>query len=147
MNELIEKEKVYYRTIIKVMRLGHNITDKVTQELKSYGISEPQFNVLRILRGQKGKPINVQDIQKRMIQRSSNVTRIIDKLIDKGLVVRAVCPTNRRKMDITITEEGLKQLEQMSKKVYNLHQPMMSALSEKELSLLEDILEKLNQAL
>lgn len=59
-------------------------------------MTEPQFNVLRILQGQKGDPLTVQEIQERMVQRGSNVTRIIDKLIEKVLLERHECATNIR---------------------------------------------------
>ncbi len=98
--------------------MGHWITNQVSIELKEFEISEPQYNVLKILTGKKGKPNTVQEIQHRMVQRTSNVTRIVDKLIDKGLVNRQECPSNRRKMDITMTGKGKKLLVQLDNKVH-----------------------------
>ena len=96
----------YYTAIHQIIRTGHWITDQISQELKEHDVTEPQFNVLRILRGRKGNPVTVVEIQEQMVQRTSNVTRIIDKLLVKGLVDRQECHANRRKMDITITEKG-----------------------------------------
>ncbi|MBE7640369.1 MarR family transcriptional regulator [Salegentibacter sp. BLCTC] len=87
------------------------IDDKVAEALKPFDISIPQFNVLRILRGQKGKPANLSTIQERMVSKMSNTTRLVDKLISKGLAERVICESNRRKVEITITEEGLQLLE------------------------------------
>ena len=74
--------------------------------LKPHGITPPQYNVLRILRGQKGMPIAVQSLAARMIDPSSNTSRIIDKLVDKGWADRQVCPEDRRRADVSITPTG-----------------------------------------
>ncbi|MBX2843950.1 MAG: MarR family transcriptional regulator [Flammeovirgaceae bacterium] len=136
--------KTYYNTIHKIITMGHWVTDKVGQELKEFGITEPQYNVLLILKSANGEPLTVQVILNGMVQRSSNVTRIIDKLLAKGYVNRSECCTNRRKMDITITEEGIKLLRKLNKKVYAIHKPMMENLDEKELELLNQLISKLN---
>ncbi|ANQ49401.1 MarR family transcriptional regulator [Flammeovirga sp. MY04] len=135
--------KSYYKAIHEIIKTGHWITDAVGQVLKEDKITEPQFNVLRILKGQKGSPITVQEIQERMVQRSSNVTRIIDKLLDKGLVKREECPTNRRKMDITITPFGLEELERFDQKVIEFHVPYTQNLTAEEAETLEKLIKKL----
>lgn len=142
-NSCIEVRKIFYRTIYALIRSGHRITDEVSQELKEFDITEPQYNVLKILKGAKEKPLSVQKIQSAMVQRSSNVTRIIDKLLKKGCVDRQECPSNRRKMDIRITSEGLALLKKLDKKVQALHEPMRDRLTEKELDLLRKLLNKL----
>ena len=133
----------YLETILSIIRKGHRLTDEVSVALKEFEISEPQFNVLRILRGAKGEPLAVQDILGRMIQRSSNVTRIIDKLLKRGFVERKECPSNRRKMDILITPEGLRFLKKLDKKVSGFHHLYESNLSEKELRTLNKLINKL----
>ena len=133
----------YYNTIHEIILTGHWITDQVSCELKEYDITEPQYNVLRILKYQNGVPIAVQDIQKQMVQRSSNVTRIIDKLLSKEMVERVECPTNRRKMDVTITEKGSQFLSVLDKKVAHFHEPMKSNLTEQELDTLHELIIKL----
>ncbi|MDN5204701.1 MarR family transcriptional regulator [Fulvivirgaceae bacterium BMA10] len=135
--------KNYLKAIEQIIRTGHWITDQVSMELKEYEISEPQYNVLRILRGRKGKPITVHEIQDQMVQRTSNVTRIVDKLLDKELVNRQECPTNRRKMDITITDKGQSFLVQLDKRVHDFHLPMAENLSEKEAITLTKLIIKL----
>lgn len=135
--------KNYFSAIFQIISTGHWITDQVTKELKEFDISEPQFNVLRILKGSIGTPLTVESIQKRMIQKSSNITRIIDKLLSKGFVERKECVENRRKMDITITKNGIKQLEVLSKRVQSLHQPMMNNLNPDELKTLSNLIIKL----
>ena len=75
--------------------------------LKPHGITPEQFNILRILRGQRDQPLALRDISGRMIDRNSNTSRLVDKLTTKGLVRRKTCPTDRRRVDIALTEEGL----------------------------------------
>ena len=131
-----------YQAIYQIIKTGHWITDCVNRELKELGTTEPQFNVLRILRGRKGEPATVQSIQDDMVQRTSNVTRIIDKLIDKGLVNRVLCPSNRRKVDITITAKGLDELKRYDKRVQALHAPMVGNLTAEEANTLTTLIKK-----
>ena len=134
--------KAYYNAIFELIKTGHRLTDTVSRELKEFDIYEPQFNVLRILQGSKGKPISVNTILERMIQRSSNVTRIVDKLEAKSLVERTLCADDRRKMDIIITLKGSELLLKLNKKVEAFHKPMMNNLTEKEFETLEKLIKK-----
>ena len=133
----------YLSAIDQIIRTGHWITDQVSVELKEYGMTEPQYNVLRILKVRNGEPITVQKIQEKMVQRSSNVTRIIDKLLDKELVNRVECPSNRRKMDITITQTGEELLKKLNQKVISFHQPMAKNLTSEEAQKLRQLIIKL----
>jgi DNA-binding MarR family transcriptional regulator len=135
--------KIFFDAVLEIIRTGHWFTDSVSKELKEFDIYEPQFNVLRILRGAKGEPLSVNTILERMIQRSSNVTRIVDKLEAKCLVERTLCSEDRRKMDIIITDEGLKLLKVLDEKVYKLHEPMMGNLTDKEAETLKNLILKL----
>ena len=132
----------YFQAVYEILRTGHWFTDQVSRELKEYGIYEPQFNVLRILRG-AGRQVSVSYILERMIQPSSNVTRIVEKLESRGLVDRKLCPADRRKMDISITPEGLKLLRQLDAKVEKLHEPMMHNLTDSEAKQLKQLIQKL----
>ena len=133
----------YLSAIDQIIRTGHWITDQVSIELKEFDISEPQYNVLRVLKVRSGDPITVQKIQEKMVQRTSNVTRIIDKLLEKGLVSRRECATNRRKMDITITEEGEELLNHLNRKVIDFHKPMAKNLTNEEAQELKGLILKL----
>ena len=136
-------DKSYLLGIYEIIRTGHWITDQVGQLLKPYDMTEPQYNVLKILKGRRGEPITVQEIQERMVQRTSNVTRIIDKLLDKAFVNRQECPTNRRKMDITITEQGLAKLDQLDQVVMNFHKPLAENMTGAEIEKLTELIIKL----
>ena len=127
----------------EIIRTGHWITDSVSRELKEFGIYEPQYNVLRILRNAKGEPVSVNRILENMVQRSSNVTRIVDKLAAKGLVERTLSIEDRRKMDILITKEGLELLKKLDEKVHQFHKPMMKNLNKSEAETLRLLITKL----
>jgi len=131
------------KTILNVMYTQNVFSEKFNEILKPFDLSPEQFNVLRILRGQKGKPANMCMIQERMIAKTSNTTRLVDKLLLKRLVLREVCPINRRKMEITITEKGLELLLQLDPLVEAHERSFSQNLKVAELELLNELLEKL----
>jgi len=106
-------------------------------------LSLPQFNVLRILRGQKGKPANLSTVQERMIHKMSNTTRLIDKLIQKGFVERNICENNRRKIEIYIANSGLNLLESIDNKLDNKESFILENLNLEEKKELIRILSKI----
>ncbi|MFM7022040.1 MAG: MarR family winged helix-turn-helix transcriptional regulator [Flavobacteriales bacterium] len=111
------------------------------QFLKSFGISPEQFNVLRILRGQYPKCANNQLISERMIDKSSNCSRIVEKLKQKGLVDRKENKDDRRHVDISITKKGLDLLDKIDAKD-NLDS-LKDKISIKEAELINDLLDKM----
>jgi DNA-binding MarR family transcriptional regulator len=131
------------KTALNIMYSSVWIKDGITHALKPFDISVEQFNVLRILRGQKGNPTNLQDIQDRMISKMSNTTRLVDKLILKGFVERFTCEKNRRKVDIFITKSGLDVLNTIDPIIDSTEQKMTSNLTNDELETLNYILTKL----
>ena len=103
--------------VVALLRAGNRLDDELNALTKAFGISLPQFNVLRILRGQKGKPANLSTLNEHMIHKMSNTTRLVDKLIEKKLVERCICQKNRRKVEITITQQGLDLLTSIDDKL------------------------------
>ena len=130
------------RTIIHLMLINNLIGEQMSQALKPFEVSLQQFNVLRILRGQKGKPANLSTLNDRMVSKMSNTTRLVDKLIAKGLANRNTCPENRRKVEIRLTEKGLASLKAMDEAVDAAEKKLMGSLSEEELRQLNDLLDK-----
>ncbi|MES2810874.1 MAG: MarR family transcriptional regulator [Bacteroidota bacterium] len=130
------------KVLLNLSFTRHEIGDRFLEILKPYDLSSEQYNVLRILRGQKGKPANMACIQERMIAKTSNTTRLVDKLLSKELVIRKVCPENRRKMEITITDKGLAVLAELDPKVIEHENAFASKLSASELLQLNELLEK-----
>jgi len=132
-----------HKAVLNIMYSSRVVEEEIAGILKPFGISKEQYNVLRILRGQKGKPANLYTIQERMIHKMSNTTRLVDKLIDKGLAKRATCETNRRKVEIGITAEGLKLLKSIEPKMKEGNERMTKNFSIEELQLLNNLLDKL----
>ncbi|WP_395632702.1 MarR family winged helix-turn-helix transcriptional regulator [Flavobacterium sp.] len=130
------------KVILNVMYTQNVVNDKFNEILKPYDLSGEQYNVLRILRGQKGNPANMCIIQERMLAKNSNTTRLIDKLLLKDLVTRNVCPDNRRKIEVLITQKGLDLLTELDPKVDEHEKLFANNLTEQELTLLNTLLEK-----
>ena len=130
------------KTLLNVMYSQNVISEKFNEVLKPFDLSAEQFNVLRILRGQDGKSVNMNMIQERMIAKTSNTTRLVDKLLLKELVTREICSENRRKMDITITNKGLDLLKDLDSLVINHEKSFAKNLTASELITLNELLEK-----
>jgi DNA-binding MarR family transcriptional regulator len=130
------------KTVINILYTQNLLHDTFNDILKPFEISVEQFNVLRILRGQNGKPANMCLIQERMIAKTSNTTRIVDKLVAKALVTREICPHNRRKMEVNITVKGLELLIEIDPKVDRFEQELQLNLSVSEAEMLNQLLEK-----
>jgi DNA-binding MarR family transcriptional regulator len=130
------------RIILNVLYAQNVINEKFNEVLRPYDLSGEQFNVLRILRGQKGNPANMSVIQERMIAKTSNTTRLVDKLLLKKFVTRKVCLENRRKIEVLITQKGLLVLEELEPKVVEHEQHFSKNLNIEELEQLNRLLEK-----
>ena len=143
--EVIQTERkipLKSRTIIHVILVYNKINDQLTRALKPFEVSIQQFNVLRILRGRKGTPANLSTLNERMISKMSNTTRLVDKLLQKGFVERVVCPSNRRKVEISITEAGNEVLTKMDLAVKKTEQELVREFSKEELEHLNLLLHK-----
>ena len=130
------------KIILNVMYTQNIIVDKFNEILKPYDLSGEQYNVLRILRGQKGNPANMCAIQERMLSKTSNTTRLVDKLLLKEFVTREVCPENRRKIEVLITQKGLDFLKELDPKVAEHEAFFSNNLNADEIITLNQLLEK-----
>ena len=130
-------------SILSILKTSLRINKKLNDVFKKYEISEQQFNILRILRGQRGKPSSLKTIQKRMVHLMSNTTRLVDKLILKDFVSRKTCKFNRRKIDIFITDKGLKFLDEINPIIDKSEELMTTNLSEEEKNILTNLLNKI----
>ena len=132
------------QVIITLIKTNYEINIQLMTALKPYGISIQQFNVLRILRGQKGVAANLSTVQERMINKMSNTTRLIDKLIDKTFVERIVCKENRRKIELFITNEGLTFLKEIDPIIDQVEEKMVGNLNKENKESVISILSQLN---
>ncbi|WP_040251584.1 MarR family winged helix-turn-helix transcriptional regulator [Psychroserpens mesophilus] len=131
------------KTLLNIFYTSMLFKDVLSNTLKPFDISVEQFNVLRILRGQHPNALNLQDIQERMISKMSNTTRLVDKLILKTYVERFTCEKNRRKVEIFITEEGLKLLSQLDPIINKTEEDLINVLSHNELETINNLINKL----
>lgn len=114
-----------------------------TRMLRPFGISQEQYNILRILRGMGDKPATIKTLTERMLDNNSNASRLVEKLKNKGFVERLECPMDRRRVDITITAKGLQLLEQTSGLMQIEVQKDLIHLSEAEAQQLNELLDKM----
>jgi len=130
------------RTIIHLLLVNNKVNEKITHALKPFEVSLQQFNVLRILRGQDGKPANLSTLNERMVSKMSNTTRLVDKLLLKGYVDRIVCEANRRKVEINITDQGRTALKKMDEVIKKTEDELLQNFKEKDLEQINTLLHK-----
>lgn len=127
------------KALLNIIYTANWISSKQRAFFKPFGISPQQYNVLRILRG-AGEALPVQTIKDRMLERSPNATRMMDKLCSKELIKRIPCPTDRRVVHIEINKQGLKLLETIDT---NFKEDILEKLTLKEAETLSDLLDKI----
>jgi len=108
-------ENDFQKAAVNILYTSSWLYNQNRMRLKPFGITPEQFNVLRILRGSHPSALMLTDISSRMIDKSSNATRLVEKLRQKGMVKREICPSNRRQVDIFITARGLSTLSAIDK--------------------------------
>ena len=131
------------KTVVHMMYTGDFVLNRINSVLKPFELTSQQYNVLRILRGQKGDAVTLSTIQERMINKNSNTTRLIDKLVRKKLVFREIDEENRRKLKIHITKEGKALLEKLDPLVDQVEELTTQNLSVSEMNTLNQLLEKI----
>jgi DNA-binding MarR family transcriptional regulator len=127
---------------VNLLYTSHWLNNHYSSFFKSTDITVQQYNVLRILRGQHPDYCNLKLIKERMLDRMSDASRIIDKLVLKGFVERRSCPDDRRNVNIKITAAGLSLLQRLDF-IDNETKNIFSALDNSETELLNDLLDKL----
>jgi|TARA_B110000495_G_scaffold200615_1_gene216222 DNA-binding MarR family transcriptional regulator len=131
-------------TVVGLLKASSKAEDLLAKVLKPYEISLQQFNVLRILRGRKEKLANLSTIQKRMVHKNSNTSRLIDKLIEKLLVERKTCEENRRKIELIITPKGKSILSELDLVIEIAETEILKPLDLEEQKSLRKLLNKIN---
>jgi len=132
----------YEKLLINLIFTSNWLACLQQRHFKPFGITPQQYNVLRILKGQFPNPASVGMVQSRMLDRSSNITRLVDKLIDKKLVSRCENPDNRRMQELRITESGLTFLDEIKKQESTLN-TFADKLSEVEAQQVNQLLDRL----
>jgi DNA-binding MarR family transcriptional regulator len=132
----------HHKMLLNLIYTSGLINSEQARFFKTYDLSPQQYNVLRILRGQHPNPASVGLVQDRMLDQMSNASRLIEKLKLKKLLTRRECKADRRQVDIVITPEGLKLLEEIDKK-FPAFEAQLNILSNEDAHLLNTILDKL----
>jgi DNA-binding MarR family transcriptional regulator len=132
----------HQKMVINLLFTSGWLTAKHSSNLKPYGISTQQFNILRILRGQHPKPATVNLLIDRMLDKNSNASRLVEKLRLKKLVERAICKEDRRAVNVLITQKGLDLLTELDKEETSFIKELKN-LSEAEAEQLNSLLDKL----
>jgi len=134
----------YHKTVVNLIYTYNWITEKTKQFFDKGDITSQQYNILRILRG-AGKPLSTLQIRQRMLDKMSDTSRIVDRLVKKELVQKVICKTDRRLVDVTITDTGLQLLDKLDS--YNEQMDsMLASLTEEEAKMLNDLLDKIRSS-
>ena len=131
----------HQRAIINLIYTYNWITEKLKAIFDKEGLTMQQFNILRILRG-SDKPLSTLQIRERMLDKMSDTSRIVDRLLIKGLVRKVVCKTDKRLVDVTITEQGRSLLQNIDLQEPEMNE-IMEPLSAEEALTLNTLLDKI----
>jgi DNA-binding MarR family transcriptional regulator len=135
----------YSKAVVNIVYTSSWLASLQNDIFRPYDLTLQQYNVLRILRGQHPKPITVIAIIERMLDKMSNASRLVDKLLVKELVIRQVCPNDRRAVDVVITQKGLDLLAELDV-LQNRWEKQLHSLTEAEALQLSDLLDKMRQS-
>lgn len=139
MNFRNEHQKLFLNLLFTANWLRHMDIER----LRPYGLSPQQFNILRILRGAKGKRMSMGSILERMLDRAPNATRLTDKLIAKGLVVRERCEEDRRVVYLSISAKGQELINSMDDETERMIALVAQKLTKEEAETVNAVLDKL----
>lgn len=131
----------YHKLIVNIHLTSSRLLETMQEEMKKHDLTTTQFNVLRILRGQKQKPVSVGLIKERMIERNSDVSRIIDRLLKKNFIVRSENQFDRRQKDVQISDAGMQVLSNIDT-VDAMIQEKLGHLSDEDVDVLNNLLDK-----
>jgi MarR family 2-MHQ and catechol resistance regulon transcriptional repressor len=130
------------KSMVNLIFTYHWVVEKIKDLLSTEDITLQQYNILRILRGSFPEPLSTLQIRDRMLDKMSDTSRIVDRLVVKGLAQKNISKTDKRLVDVMITEEGRTLLAKL-----DLHNDELdsiaNALSEDEMNILNNLLDKL----
>lgn len=134
----------YQKSIINIIYTYNWMTEKIKDVLSKEDLTMQQFNILRILRGSQS-PLSTLQIRERMLDKMSDTSRIVDRLIIKGLAKKVACKADKRLVDITITDKGKKILQKIDKKEEELDN-IINSISHSEAKSLNSLLDKIRKS-
>ncbi|HEY0610094.1 MAG TPA: MarR family transcriptional regulator [Chitinophaga sp.] len=132
----------YTKGLVSLIFVGNWIVGRHQQFFKKFDITMQQFNILRILRGQHPKAANINMLKERMLDRMSDVSRLVERLRKAELVERKSCEADRRAVDVKITPKGLQLLKVIDEEIEQLEDCLKSTLAPKDVAQLNKLLDK-----
>jgi DNA-binding MarR family transcriptional regulator len=132
----------YQKAAINLLYTFSWMREKTKAIFDAEDITPQQFNILRILRGSFPQPLSTLQIRERMIEKMSDTSRIVDRLITKGLVKKITCKNDRRLVDVIITDKGKKMLERLDTRQDEID-GVLGNLSENDANILSNLLDKI----
>jgi len=135
----------YQKAVVNLIYTSNWMRERTSGIIEAEGITPQQFNILRILRGSHPMPLSTLQIRERMLDKMSDTSRIVDRLIAKGLVKKYICKKDRRLVDVIIAEKGMKMLERLDKRQDEMD-AILGNLTEKEASSLSKLLDKIRSS-
>jgi DNA-binding MarR family transcriptional regulator len=135
-------EDNYHKAVINVTYTYGWLSNAFRCQFERYNLTQQQFNILRILRGQYPKPATINLLKERMLDKMSDASRIVDRLVQKGLVSRCTNSADRRAVDIRISEKGMDILTKLDIE-FKTKDVLKNNLTEEEAAQLSDLLDKL----
>ena len=132
----------YQKAYINLIYTLGWMRDKTKCFFESEDITPQQFNILRILRGSFPQPLSTLQIRERMLEKMSDTSRIVDRLISKGFVKKVTCKSDRRLVDVIITDKGKKLLERLDQRQDEMDN-VLGNLSEEDANQLSNLLDKI----
>lgn len=138
-----EFENDYQKVVVNLIYTANWLRDRQVELLKPFAVLPQHFNVLRIIKGHHPEPISPGEITEVMMDKASDLTRLLDKIEKKGWIRRQTCPTNGRKIDVNLTEAGMVKLGEMSEAMEGFFHEIKDGFEEREASGLSDLLDKL----
>lgn len=137
---------LHVKTDVNISHTASCLSAIKSRLLRPLDLTPQQFNILRILRGKGPQAVSIRYLAERMVDQTSNASRLVDKLVDKGWVDRKTCPSDRRQVEIRITDSGLEQVALASEAIRQ-GQKAFEALDDAEMQSLNRILDKLRNHL
>ena len=133
-------KSAHQKALINLLYTASWLQGKQQDFFKPYKITAQQFNILRILKGQHPKSISATEIKLRMLDKNSDVSRLLDRLMAKNLISKKTCPNDKRATDVNITDEGLELLTSLEK--YQNELDGVLAINEEDALQLSQLLDK-----
>lgn len=136
-------ESNVHKALINLLYTNNWHRDLLQSIFKEFDLQQQHYNILRILKGSHPEPVSPGYIKEVMLDKGTDLTRLLDKLERKSFIVRNLCPSNRRKIDINLTKEGLELLNRIRPVFNNLSNQISNNLTEDEAETLSNLLDKL----